>query len=113
MPDHIKKEIEKSPGEIVDEEKPNKESKVKSQAEAEVAPEQEQVSEDVLEESDSLKRKRGDRGSKRRAKPEELIPSKHSEEFYKVGMDSKYDVWVPPENQSGDGKTSLNEKLGY
>jgi len=27
----------------------------------------------------------------------------------------KYDSyeWVPPTNQSGDGKTSLNEKFGY
>ena len=63
-----------------------------------------------------MKRKRGDRGSKRRTKLVESSQSsttQEKEEFYKVGMDSKYDVWVPPENQSGDGKTSLNEKLGY
>eukprot|EP00090_Calanus_glacialis_P045206 TRINITY_DN8245_c0_g1_i1.p1 TRINITY_DN8245_c0_g1~~TRINITY_DN8245_c0_g1_i1.p1 ORF type:complete len:740 (-),score=270.81 TRINITY_DN8245_c0_g1_i1:59-2278(-) len=61
------------------------------------------------EEDSEEKRKRGDRGSKRKVKKVEEEP----EEYYKIGMDSKYDVWVPPQNQSGDGKTSLNDKLGY
>ena len=30
-----------------------------------------------------------------------------------VGYDSDYVDWLPPADQSGDGKTSLNEKLGY
>jgi len=60
-------------------------------------------------EDDEKHRKRGDRGSKRKVKKVE----EEEEEYYKIGMDSKYDVWVPPQNQSGDGKTSLNDKLGY
>lgn len=27
--------------------------------------------------------------------------------------DEKYQTWVPPKGQTGDGRTSLNEKLGY
>ena len=38
---------------------------------------------------------------------------KGGDDYYKVGMDSKYDVWQPPTGQTGDGRTSLNEKLGY
>jgi len=61
------------------------------------------------EDCDEKQKKRGDRGWKRKVKTAE----DDEEEYYKIGMDSKYDVWVPPQNQSGDGKTSLNEKLGY
>ena len=110
VPDHLKEALEKSPEEETGDEKPNKEA---TTAQSTEQTEFEQEPEDVSEESDDVvKRKRGDRGSKRRAKLEESI-TEEKEEFYKVGMDSKYDVWLPPENQSGDGKTSLNEKLGY
>ena len=27
--------------------------------------------------------------------------------------DEKYQTWVPPKGQTGDGRTSLNDKLGY
>ena len=67
---------------------------------------------DLPEDEVNIKKKRGDRGSKRKNKPEETSEPEE-EQYYKIGMDSKYDVWVPPSNQSGDGKTSLNEKFGY
>nr|XP_022905250.1 kanadaptin [Onthophagus taurus]XP_022905251.1 kanadaptin [Onthophagus taurus]XP_022905252.1 kanadaptin [Onthophagus taurus]XP_022905253.1 kanadaptin [Onthophagus taurus] len=28
-------------------------------------------------------------------------------------FEEDYDMWVPPENQTGDGRTSLNDKFGY
>jgi len=60
------------------------------------------------------KRKRGDRGSKRKRKEENKETEEDvEEEYYKVGADSKYDVWLPPAGQTGDGRTSLNDKLGY
>jgi len=64
----------------------------------------------MAEDYEKEKKKRGDRGNKRRKRPDE---EEEPEEYYKVGMDKKYDVWVPPSNQTGDGRTSLNDKLGY
>lgn len=64
------------------------------------------------EEDSEEKRKRGDRGTKRRKKVDEE-EEEEKEDYYKVGMDRKYDVWLPPTNQTGDGRTSLNDKLGY
>ena len=66
----------------------------------------------LAEEDSEEKRKRGDRGTKRRKKVDE-DEEDEKEDYYKVGMDRKYDVWLPPTNQTGDGRTSLNDKLGY
>lgn len=53
-------------------------------------------------------RKRPQRVRNRNEKPRENIDIDESEEH-----PDKYAGWVPPENQEGDGMTSLNEKLGY
>ena len=75
-------------------------------------PPEEMSVDNLLVEEVVAKKKRGDRGSRRKTKPED--PSEtQQDQYYKLGMDSKYDVWVPPSDQSGDGKTSLNDKLGY
>ncbi len=69
------------------------------------------------EEEPSQKRKRGDRGNKRKKKAEEDGENdgegEEADSYYKIGADSKYDVWLPPQGQTGDGRTSLNDKLGY
>ena len=54
-------------------------------------------------EEEEKKRKRGDRGSRRAKK----IKDDEGEEVgargssYRVGEDRQYDVWLPPDNQSG------------
>ena len=104
IPDHIREELEKSE---------NKEEML-TDTKLQSPPIAVETSNDIVlnEDEVNVKKKRGDRGSKRKNKPEN-VSEEQEEQYYKVGMDSKYDVWVPPSNQSGDGKTSLNEKLGY
>ena len=108
IPDHIREQMEKSQDNQEDDSIPV----VQMSADDPSADEVKMMNDEPSEDEVSVKRKRGDRGTKRRLKPEEVKESQE-ENYYKIGMDSKYDVWVPPVGQSGDGKTSLNEKLGY
>jgi len=106
IPEHIRTELSK----VEEDDKENGENKVIGTLD--VLKDNSALGQDNMEtdeDGEDKQKKRGDRGSKRRIKKVEEEP----EEYYKIGMDSKYDVWVPPQNQSGDGKTSLNEKLGY
>ncbi|KAL3310858.1 hypothetical protein Ciccas_010569 [Cichlidogyrus casuarinus] len=41
------------------------------------------------------------------------LPVSKEYEYEKLAMDENYATWLPPQNQSGDGTTSLNDKYGY
>ena len=41
------------------------------------------------------------------------IPSKMKPYEVMSEQDERYTSWIPPKNQSGDGRTSLNDKYGY
>jgi len=106
IPEHIRNELSK----VEDEDKENGKSQVIGTLDVvKDMSASDQASIDIDDDGEEKQKKRGDRGSKRKVKKVEEEP----DEYYKIGMDSKYDVWVPPQNQSGDGKTSLNDKLGY
>ena len=46
---------------------------------------------------------------------QQVIESESAPKSYNqlASEDDKYQTWVPPKGQTGDGRTSLNEKLGY
>ncbi|EOA16100.1 hypothetical protein CARUB_v10004232mg [Capsella rubella] len=53
--------------------------------------------------------KQGSRKKKKKTAKKEVDPDKP--EYLNESTD--YDSWVPPKGQSGDGRTSLNDRLGY
>jgi hypothetical protein len=73
---------------------------------------EEEEGDDQHEEEPEQKRARGDRGRKRRkVDGEETDSSSHKSGYDQ--HDEKYAVWMPPSGQTGDGRTRLNDKLGY
>ncbi|XP_037073225.1 kanadaptin-like [Pollicipes pollicipes] len=66
-----------------------------------------QHSESAQQQADKARRKREER-TRRKAEKEVA-----SEPYSRLAGDGTYDVWVPPADQSGDGRTSLNDKYGY
>lgn len=46
-------------------------------------------------------------------KQSEKVKKSVPKQYPKEGFSDDYNMWVPPSNQTGDGRTSLNDKLGY
>lgn len=65
---------------------------------------------ETTQNTESKKRKKNIKRIKQRQEKEEIEKKKLYEED---ALKEDYNMWVPPQNQSGDGRTSLNDKFGY
>ena len=102
IPEHLRRELQKEAAEAEDEDG----TEAGAEAPAET-------------------KRRGDRGRKRRKGEDgggpgskkgdihEITEEDLDADYQDVANSDKYAVWKPPKNQTGDGRTSLNDKLGY
>ena len=70
------------------------------------------VLEQLQEDSDVIDTEDIDMNKKRKLK-DQTDPNKKVKSAEYDSTDPDYAVWLPPENQAGDGKTHLNAKFGY
>lgn len=76
--------------------------------------EEDEQKEEMLEEDDEKQlEKQKKRRNRMRIRGERGRENVDFDDSGELVDNEKYSTWVPPENQSGDGSTTLNDKYGY